>query len=306
MEHIDECINELRQMANCTVIKKNEPMRYHTTFAIGGPAELFLLPKTAEDLASVISFFKRKGIEFLLLGNGSNMLVSDNGVKGAVVCTAELDNITVGKDGKITAEAGALLAGIARKAQRSGLSGFEFAGGIPGSLGGAVFMNAGAYDGQMAEIVEQTTYLDGKGEFREILGKEHGFGYRKSVFKEHPEWIVVRSKIKLEKGDPALILAKMNDFSQRRRDKQPLNYPSAGSTFKRPEGYFAGKLIEDAGLKGASIGAAQVSEKHAGFLINKGGASFDDMMKLIEKVRETVYEKFGVSLECEVRIIGNR
>ncbi len=306
MEHIDECINELRQVANCTEIKKNEPMRYHTTFAIGGPAELFLLPKTAEDLASVTSFFRRKGIPFLLLGNGSNMLVSDNGVKGAVVCTAELDNVTVGKNGKITAEAGALLASIARKAQRSGLTGFEFAGGIPGSLGGAVFMNAGAYDGQMAMVVEQTTYLDGKGEFCELLGKEHGFAYRKSIFREHPDWMVVRSAIRLKNGDPAQILDKMNDFAQRRRDKQPLNYPSAGSTFKRPEGYFAGRLIEDAGLKGVSVGAAQVSEKHAGFLINKGGASFDDMIRLIEKVQKTVYEKFGVNLECEVRIIGNR
>ncbi len=303
MEHIDECVNELRQAAYRTEIKRDEPMRYHTTFAIGGPAELFLLPKTAEDLAAAISVLKKREVPFLLLGNGSNMLVSDNGVKGAVVCTSELNKISVGKNGKIIAEAGALLAGIARKAQRSGLTGFEFAGGIPGSLGGAIFMNAGAYDGQMALVTEQTTYLDEKGEFRELLGDEHKFDYRRSIFKEHPDWTIVRSTLRLKDGDPAKILDKMNDFSQRRRDKQPLNYPSAGSTFKRPKGYFAGQLIQDAGLKGVSVGAAQVSEKHAGFLINRGGASFNDMIGLIEKVQKTVREKFGVDLECEVRII---
>ena len=198
----------------------------------------------------------------------------------------------MGDDNSLTAEAGALLSRIARRAQRAGLTGAEFAGGIPGSLGGAVFMNAGAYDGQMAGIVESTEYLDAEGNIHTLR-----------IFRDHPDWTVLRSVIRLQLGDSAAILDKMNDFSQRRRDKQPLNFPSAGSTFKRPEGYFAGKLIEDAGLKGASVGAAQVSEKHAGFLINRGGATCDDMLRLIELVQERVREQFGVELECEVRIV---
>ncbi len=303
MERIQECIRELRGAAPRIEIRTDEPMRYHTTFAIGGPADLFLLPRATEDLASVLAALRKRSVPFLLLGNGSNMLVSDKGVRGAVVCTSELDDVRVHRNGTMTVEAGALLSKISGRAQRAGLSGIEFAAGIPGSLGGAVFMNAGAYDGQMAEIVIQTTYLDGKGGFHELLGSEHCFKYRQSIFKEHPDWTVMRSTIKLQDGDPAAILAKMMDFAHRRREKQPLNFPSAGSTFKRPEGYFAGQLIEDAGLKGASVGAAQVSEKHAGFLINRGGATCDDMLKLIELVQKRVLERFGVKLECEVRII---
>ena len=247
---------------------------------------------------------RERGIPFLLLGNGSNMLVADAGIRGAVVCTTELDEVRIGEDGyTLTAEAGALLGRVARRAQRAGLTGVEFAGGIPGSVGGAVFMNAGAYDGQMAGVVEQTEYLDEAGETHTLTGEEHGFAYRGSVFRAHPDWTVVRSTLRLQPGDPAAILDKMNDFAQRRRDKQPLNFPSAGSTFKRPEGYFAGRLIEDAGLKGVSVGAAQVSEKHAGFLINRGGATCDDMLRLIELVQQRVREQFGVQLECEVRII---
>ncbi len=305
MELIHECIKELRAAAPQLDIRKDEPMRYHTTFAIGGPADLFLLPRTAEDLASVLGVLRRRNTPLLLLGNGSNMLVSDEGVRRAVVCTSEIDHVRTARNNTITADAGALLSRIARKAQRSGLSGIEFAAGIPGSLGGAVFMNAGAYEGQMAGIVEQTTFLDENGEFHELLGEEHGFSYRGSIFKKHPDWTVMRSTLKLEQRDPAEILEKMTILSQLRREKQPLNYPSAGSTFKRPEGYFAGQLIEDAGLKGESVGAAQVSEKHAGFLINRGGASFNDMMSLIEKVQERVFKNSGIRLELEVRVIRN-
>ena len=257
MEHINECIAALRAAAPDIDILKDEPMRRHTTFAIGGPADLFIQPKTRRELAGALSVLRERGIPFLLLGNGSNMLVT----------------------------------------------GAEFAGGIPGSVGGAVFLNAGADDGQMAGVVEQTEYLDEAGETHTLTGEEHGFAYRGSVFRAHPDWTVVRSILRLQPGDPAAILDKMNDFAQRRRDKQPLNFPSAGSTFKRPEGYFAGRLIEDAGLKGVSVGAAQVSEKHAGFLINRGGATCDDMLRLIELVQQRVREQFGVQLECEVRII---
>lgn len=304
MEHINECIAALRVAAPDIDILKDEPMRRHTTFAIGGPADLFIQPKTRRELAGALSVLRERGIPFLLLGNGSNMLVADAGIRGAVVCTTELDEVRIGEDGyTLTAEAGALLGRVARRAQRAGLTGVEFAGGIPGSVGGAVFMNAGAYDGQMAGVVEQTEYLDEAGETHTLTGEEHGFAYRGSVFRAHPDWTVVRSTLRLQPGDPAAILDKMNDFAQRRRDKQPLNFPSAGSTFKRPEGYFAGRLIEDAGLKGVSVGAAQVSEKHAGFLINRGGATCDDMLRLIELVQQRVREQFGVQLECEVRII---
>ena len=304
MEHINECIAALRAAAPDIDILKDEPMRRHTTFAIGGPADFFIQPKTRRELAGALSVLRERGIPFLLLGNGSNMLVADAGIRGAVVCTTELDEVRIGEDGyTLTAEAGALLGRVARRAQRAGLTGAEFAGGIPGSVGGAVFMNAGAYDGQMAGVVEQTEYLDEAGETNTLTGEEHGFAYRGSVFRAHPDWTVVRSTLRLQPGDPAAILDKMNDFAQRRRDKQPLNFPSAGSTFKRPEGYFAGRLIEDAGLKGVSVGAAQVSEKHAGFLINRGGATCDDMLRLIELVQQRVREQFGVQLECEVRII---
>lgn len=303
MDHINECIAALREAAPEIDILLNEPMRRHTTFAIGGPADLFVQPKTRRELAETLRVFRERGVPFLLLGNGSNMLVADAGIRGAVVCTSELDDVRVGDDGTLVAEAGALLGRVARRAQRAGLTGVEFAGGIPGSLGGAVFMNAGAYDGQMAGVVEKTEYLDENGMLHTLTGDEHSFGYRRSVFRDHPDWTVVRSTLRLQPGDPAAILDYMNDLAQRRREKQPLNFPSAGSTFKRPAGYFAGKLIEDAGLKGASVGGAQVSEKHAGFLINRGGATCDDMLRLIELVQQRVKEKFGVQLECEVRII---
>ena len=303
MDQINTCITALREAAPDIDILQNEPMSRHTTFAIGGPADLFVQPKTRRELAGTLGVLRARGIPFLLLGNGSNMLVADAGVRGAVVCTTELDEVRIGEDCTLVAEAGALLGRVARRAQRAGLTGVEFAGGIPGSLGGAVFMNAGAYDGQMAGIVEQTEYLDETGALHTLTGEEHGFGYRRSVFRDHPDWTVVRSTLRLQQGDPAAILDRMNDLAQRRREKQPLNFPSAGSTFKRPEGYFAGRLIEDAGLKGVSVGAAQVSEKHAGFLINRGGATCDDMLHLIELVQQRVKEAFGVQLECEVRII---
>ena len=303
MDQIKACMAALREAAPAIDILENEPMSRHTTFAIGGPADLFVQPKTADELTAALHALRQCGVTPLLLGNGSNMLVSDAGVRGAVVCTTELDEVRVGEDGGMMAEAGALLGRVARRAQRAGLTGAEFAGGIPGSVGGAVFMNAGAYDGQMAGIVEKTEYLDGEGALHTLTGGEHGFDYRRSVFRDHPDWTVVRTWLRLQPGDPAEILNRMNDLAQRRRDKQPLNFPSAGSTFKRPEGHFAGQLIEQAGLKGTSVGGAQVSKKHAGFLINRGGATCEDMLRLIELVQQRVREQFGVELECEVRII---
>lgn len=303
MEKIKACMTALHEAAPEIEVMADEPMRRHTTFAIGGPADLFVVPKTPEQLTKALRVIRDCGLPLLLLGNGSNMLVSDAGYRGAVVCMTEMDDVRAVEDGRLIAQAGALLGRVSRRAQRAGLTGAEFAGGIPGSVGGAVFMNAGAYDGQMAGIVEKTEYLDGEGEMHTLVGEEHCFGYRTSAFRTHPEWTVVRTTMRLHPGDPAAILDKMNDLAQRRRDKQPLNFPSAGSTFKRPEGYFAGRLIEDAGLKGMTVGGAQVSEKHAGFLINRGGATCDDMLRLIELVQQRVREQFGVELECEVRIV---
>lgn len=303
MEKTKRCMAALHEAAPEIEVMAGEPMCRHTTFAIGGAADLFVVPKTPEQLAKALQVIRDCGLPLLLLGNGSNMLVSDAGYRGAVVCTTEMDDVRAVGENRLIVQAGALLSRVSRYAQRAGLTGAEFAGGIPGSLGGAVFMNAGAYDGQMAGIVEQTEYLDGSGTVHTLTGEEHCFAYRDSAFRAHPDWVVLRSVLRLQPGDPAAILDKMNDFAQRRRDKQPLNYPSAGSTFKRPEGYFAGRLIEDAGLKGVSVGAAQVSEKHAGFLINRGGATCEEMLRLIELVQQRVREKFGVELECEVRII---
>lgn len=303
MEKNKRCMAALHEAAPEIEVMVGEPMCRHTTFAIGGAADLFVVPKTPEQLAKALQVIRDCGLPLLLLGNGSNMLVSDAGYRGAVVCTTEMDDVRAVGENRLIVQAGALLSRVSRYAQRAGLTGAEFAGGIPGSLGGAVFMNAGAYDGQMAGIVEQTEYLDGSGTVHTLTGEEHCFAYRGSAFRAHPDWVVLRSVLRLQPGDPAAILDKMNDFAQRRRDKQPLNYPSAGSTFKRPEGYFAGRLIEDAGLKGVSVGAAQVSEKHAGFLINRGGATCEEMLRLIELVQQRVREKFGVELECEVRII---
>lgn len=304
MENINvSCMAALRAAVPDIEIAAAEPMSRHTTFAIGGPADLFVTPKTPEQLSEALKVIRSCGLPLLLLGNGSNMLVADAGYRGAVICMSELDDVRAEDDGTLVAQAGALLGRVARRAQRAGLTGAEFSGGIPGSVGGAVFMNAGAYDGQMAGIVEKTEYLDGEGNLHTLTGEEHCFGYRNSAFRAHPDWTVVRTTMRLQSGDPAVILDKMNDFAQRRRNKQPLNFPSAGSTFKRPEGYFAGRLIEDAGLKGVSVGAAQVSEKHAGFLINRGGATCDEMLRLIELVQQRVRERFGVELECEVRIV---
>ena len=240
LNNIKGCAEALRETAPEIDILINEPMRRHTTFSIGGPADLFILPKTRRELIGALEVLRAQGVPMLLLGNGSNILVSDEGVRGAVVCTSEVDEVRVGDDNTLTAEAGALLSRIARRAQRAGLTGAEFAGGIPGSLGGAVFMNAGAYDGQMAGIVESTEYLDAEGNIHTLRGEEHGFGYRRSIFRDHPDWTVLRSVIRLQQGDSAAILNKMNDFSQRRRDKQPLNFRRPAH-LQAPRGIFRRK-----------------------------------------------------------------
>ena len=284
-------------------IHQDFPMSECTSFKIGGPADLLIKPKDQEALGKLISLCKREGVPFLMIGAGSNLLVSDSGIDG-VVCRlgSGFDTICIEGD-TITAGAAVSLAALAKAAQRAGLSGLEFASGIPGSLGGAVFMNAGAYGGEMKDVVQKTEYMDENGALKTLAGDAHNFSYRHSAYSENGGYILSVT-MRLAPKDPDEILATMRDLNARRKEKQPLDKPSAGSTFKRPEGYFAAKLIEDAGLKGTCVGGACVSEKHAGFLVNNGGATFCDVTTLMKKVQDTVNEKFGVSLEPEVKLIG--
>lgn len=284
-------------------IQKDVPMSEYTSFKIGGPADLLIKPKDAEALGKLIALCKRENVPFLMIGAGSNLLVSDQGIDGVVCRLATgFDSIEIQGD-TITAGAAVSLAALAKAAQRAGLSGLEFASGIPGSLGGAIFMNAGAYGGEMKDVILETEYLDESGVRKTIVGDSHEFSYRHSVFCENKGYIL-SAKMRLVPKDPGEILETMRDLNARRKEKQPLDKPSAGSTFKRPEGFFAAKLIEDAGLKGTCVGSACVSEKHAGFVVNNGGATCADVVTLMQKVQKTVSEKFGVSLEPEVKIIG--
>jgi len=280
----------------------DEPMKNHTSFRIGGNADIFVSVKSEAEIISCINFFKAHGVAITIIGNGSNLLVSDDGIEGAVVCIGKgFSNVSC-QGCEIKADSGVLLSKIASLALEHGLAGFEFAAGIPGTLGGAIVMNAGAYGGEMKDCVVTTRYLDKNGNICRCTGDEHAFGYRKSRFEDGE--IILSSTIKLRYGDRAQIKSEMHSLAQKRREKQPLEYPSAGSTFKRPEGAFAAKLIDDAGLRGYSIGDAAVSDKHCGFVINKGEASFKDVIALMQHIKKTVKEKFGFELEPEVRIIG--
>ena len=298
-ELVTEQLNKLLGADN---VLTDEPMSRHCSFRIGGNADFFVMPSGAQQVADTVAYAKREGLPYFVTGNGSNLLVSDEGFRGIIINIGKnMSDITV--DGnRITAMAGATLAKIASVAASVGLAGMEFASGIPGTLGGAVYMNAGAYGGEMKDVVVTTQYLDDDGVVKEITGADHLFGYRTSVF--YRGGIVLGSVMELKYGDRDEINALMADFNNRRRTKQPLEYPSAGSTFKRPEGYFAGKLIEDAGLKGYSVGGACVSQKHSGFVINAGGATCADVLTLIEHIQRVVYEKFGVKLETEVKYLS--
>lgn len=282
-------------------IVKNEPMRNHTTFRIGGDADEFCEAERAEDVISAVEYAKEKNIPLFVMGNGSNLLVSDKGIRGLVLKLSDRFSKYEVKDEIIRAQSGALLSALAKEAQKHSLSGMEFAAGIPGTLGGAIYMNAGAYGGEMKDIVKSVTYLENG----EIKKAEDGFefGYRTSIFADKKA-IILEAELLLKKGNADEIKWKMEDLKNRRVEKQPLNMPSAGSTFKRPKGYFAGKLIEDAGLKGYTVGGAMVSDKHSGFVVNKGGATAEDVRKLILHIQKTVREKFGVELETEVKIVG--
>lgn len=280
-----------------------EAMSQHTTFKIGGPADYFLMPDKGEDVGRVIKICKEKEIPYFILGNGSNLLVGDGGYRGAVIqIYRNMSSVTV-EGNEITAQAGALLSAVAAAAKNASLTGFEFAGGIPGTIGGAVVMNAGAYGGEMKDVLTEVTVMNAEGDIFTLPTEELELGYRTSIIKT-AGYIVLEAKIRLKEGDPEVIREIMKDLTIRRTTKQPLEYPSAGSTFKRPEGYFAGKLIMDSGLAGYQVGGAQVSEKHCGFVINAGGATARDVRTLMDNVRDIVYKKYGVTLEPEVKFLG--
>ena len=282
----------------------DEPMSRHTTFRLGGPADFFVTPKAKEEVRDVVRICKEAGMPYYIIGNGSNLLVSDAGYRGVIVqIYKEMNEVKVEGD-LVKAQAGALLSGIAAKALGAELSGFEFASGIPGTIGGACVMNAGAYGGEMKDVLESVTVLTGEGKIIELGRNELELGYRTSVIAKKG-YIVLGAVLKLERGDGEKIKTYMDELKEKRVTKQPLEYPSAGSTFKRPEGYFAGKLIEDAGLRGFQVGGAQVSEKHCGFVINRGHATAADIMELMRQVQIRVKENSGVDLEPEVKRLGD-
>lgn len=296
-------INYIEELKNiCGTVLLNEPMSLHTSFRTGGPAEVFIKAESTENIISAIDIAKKYNKQYIITGNGSNILVKDGGIDGIVINIGnEMSKIKC--DGtKIYAQAGVMLSALATAAADEELTGLEFASGIPGTVGGAVFMNAGAYDGEIKDVIEYADVIDSEGNTHRLIKDELELSYRHSVI-DDKNMIVVGAMFNLNKGIKKNITDKMADFAKRRRDKQPLNYPSAGSTFKRPEGYFAGALIEECGLKGYRVNDAMVSEKHAGFVVNTGNATTKDILEVIKHVQEMVYEIKKVKLEPEVRII---
>ena len=284
-------------------VHTDEPMSRHTTFRIGGNADYFVKPGNADEVAAVIAVCREYNIPYFILGNGSNLLVSDDGYRGMIINIMDnMDSVTV--DGRIiTAQAGAMLVRVSVMARDNALTGLEFASGIPGTIGGAVYMNAGAYGGEMKNVVKTVRAIDEYGRIYELDSEKMDFSYRHSIVEER-KLIVLEVTLELEHGSREAIDDRMKELAEARRSKQPLEYPSAGSTFKRPEGYFAGKLIMDAGLRGYSVGGAHVAEYHCGFVINKGGATASDVVELIRDVQHDVDDKFGVTLEPEVKMLG--
>lgn len=298
-----EFYEKLSKIVRKEQILEEEPMKKHTTFRIGGPAEYLILPQTTEEIVDVIKLCRQEEIPWYIVGNGSNLLVADEGVRGVVIQLLRNFNQIQVEDCQIRMQAGAQNAAVAKRALDASLTGFEFAAGIPGTIGGAVVMNAGAYGGEMKDILKEVTVLDPNGMIRTIPAEELELGYRTSII-ARKGYVVLEAVIVLKTGDPKEIKAAMDELKEKRVTKQPLEYPSAGSTFKRPEGYFAGKLIMDAGLRGFSVGGAQISEKHCGFVINKGNATAKDVTELMDETKKIVMEKFGVALEPEVKRLG--
>lgn len=298
-EHLNDLLQ--RQIPEME-LRSREPMSRHTTFRVGGPAALMALPTTEQQLVSAVKLARTEGIEPLFVGLGSNLLVDDAGLNAFVIKTAPQMNACKVEGALVTAWAGAPLAQVANAAADHSLTGLEFAHGIPGSLGGAVVMDAGAYDGEMRQVVRSVRAVNGNCEVEELSDRQCEFGYRHSVFSDGSR-LVLSAVMELRHGDESAIRSRMAELMAKRKDKQPLEWPSAGSTFKRPEGYFAAALIDQCGLKGLTVGGAQVSEKHAGFVINAGGATCRDILNLMDEVRERVFRETGVELEPEVKYL---
>lgn len=302
-DNMERILAELKAVIPEERILRNEPMSKHTTFQIGGPADFLILPRFSQEIAEVLAVANKYELPLTVIGNGSNILVRDKGIRGLVIKIGDQAAYIRREGNRIIAGAGALLADVSRYAAQHTLSGLEFAVGIPGSIGGAVYMNAGAYDGEISHVIGAVTAVSPDGAIQRFSGCEGEFGYRRSIFQDN-QAIICEVELELQLGDQEKINEKMADFTSKRKNKQPIDMPSAGSTFKRPPGYFAGTLIEQAGLKGKQVGGAQVSTKHAGFVVNAGGASAADVMTLIQEVQQCVQEKFNVDLYPEIRILG--
>ncbi|MBU3091738.1 UDP-N-acetylmuramate dehydrogenase [Clostridium sp. CF011] len=302
MKKYEELIKQIDKVTRGSNIKIDEPMKNHTSFKVGGPADILVTPEDVMEAQSIIKICKDNNVNYYLIGNGSNLLVRDGGIRGVVIKLCKFNKIEV-KGNKVIAQSGASLYDVTMVALGEGLKGMEFANGIPGSIGGAAAMNAGAYNGEMSMVMESILALDNNGELLTLTKGEMELSYRSSAILKHG-YTVISVTLSLQEGDKEIIKARMDDLAKKRSDKQPLEYPSAGSTFKRPEGHYASVLIQDCDLKGTCVGDAQVSEKHSGFIINKKDASAKDILDLIKLVQHVVYEKFEVKLTTEVKIWG--
>ena len=305
MEKLSLAVKEIQTRIPSLELCLQEPMRNHCSFRIGGPATAMALPKSIEEVQALCSLLQELEIRPFVMGNGTNLLVEDGPFEHIVIKFGDkFSTVRRVGDCELEADCGVSLARLAVTAKEYGLSGLEFAHGIPGTLGGAVSMNAGAYGGEMKDVVVETVYLDENGQLHTLCEDQHEFSYRHSAFSGH-DWMILRSRVRLVPGDPEAIGARMQELMEKRRSSQPLEKPSAGSTFKRPVGGYAAALIDQAGLKGYTVGGAQVSEKHAGFVINRGDATFADVLQIIEDIQNRVLQTYGIALEPEVRIIRN-
>ena len=293
-------LEEIQKIVSKDKIFTNEPMSKHTSFKIGGPAEIFVKINNVEELKLIIKISKQAEVPITVVGNGSNLLVSDDGIRG-IVLKIEFDKIEIEESGKLKVGSGVKLAFLAQKCLKEKLEGFEFASGIPGTIGGAIRMNAGAHGSEMKDIVKKITCMTRDGKIQVISNEEAKFEYRNSIFSQN-DYIILEAEIQLRKGNPEEIRSKMDEYATYRKEKQPIEYPSAGSTFKRGNDFITAKLIDECGLKGYQIGGAQVSEKHAGFIINKENATAEDVKQLMKYVEEQVYNKFGKKIEPEIEI----
>lgn len=294
---------KVEEYVDLSRIKYDEPMKKHTTIRIGGPADVLVLPETKEEIINVLKYAKEENIPITIIGNGSKLLVLDEGIRGIVIkIGSKMSNVIIDKE-CIIFGAGITMPRLAAIAKDNALSGLEFSAGIPGNLGGGIYMNAGAYGSELSNVIEEVTYIDENLEIKTLKNEECNFGYRRSIFRDMTNPIIIEGKVKLKRGNKEDIEELMRENNTLRKEKQPLEYPNAGSTFKRPEGFFVGKIIDDMGLKGYSIGDAQISTKHSGFIVNKGNATAKDVVELIEYIKKKAYETFNVKLEEEIIVL---